>query len=52
MPGGELEYDWLAQALDDLDIPQHRRPLYRRLVSAVHSEVREHGRRQQSQSSD
>ena len=41
-PWGDLERDWLEDALADLDIPVHQRPRYRRLVLAVHRQVKEH----------
>lgn len=52
-PGAEIDRGWLDGAFADLDIPGHERPLYRRLVLAVHRQVTEHHvHRSQSPSSD
>ncbi|MDO9069321.1 MAG: hypothetical protein Q7W05_12790 [Deltaproteobacteria bacterium] len=43
-PCGDLDYMALNTALNDLEIPMHKRRLMRRIIPAIHREIKDYHR--------
>lgn len=48
-PWGEIDYMAVKDALNDLEIPRHKRRLMRRVLPAIHREIKKAAQQQASQ---